>query len=269
MIKNSTSYITHRILLLFCSLLLRRKLQRFIGVIFGVIGLVVNSFAQAPTSCGAPVPIDNCCAAIGGLPTDSHFTMSPDPDNVTFTFDNFGEYLAGISQYGATTLRLTIVDGTGLPGPCPGGGCRWTLHIMVDNSANIVPPAAAPGEWAKLVLYGTPGSGTIPTINPFLQMRVRNACNTSETQTGFVTIASTANFRCIIDNNCTSGTVPDNGVYPDKPAGSCTVNVNEAGSYLTNPGEYTFIIDYQVKLPTLTYQAGQYQLMVKYCLRNE
>ncbi|MBI3503046.1 MAG: hypothetical protein HY063_14765 [Bacteroidetes bacterium] len=223
--------------------------------------------AQAPTVCDA-APANNCCAAIG---SGSTFTLAPNnpSDNINLTFDNFGEYLAGITKYGASTLRLTIADGSGIPGPCPATPsiCRWILHIMEDNSTNVVLPAAAATEWAKLAVYGGVGPiSTIPTL-PLLQVRVRNACGTSETSTGFVTLASTANFRCIIDNSCTSGTAPDTGPHADQPAGMCTINVDEAGGYLTNPGEYTFIIDYQIK-PTLTFVAGVYQLTVKYCLRN-
>ncbi|MFH1005078.1 MAG: hypothetical protein V1781_06250 [Bacteroidota bacterium] len=209
-----------------------------------------TSFSQPPA---CPAITTSCCAAIG---SGSTFIMTPDPNNITITFDSFGEYLAANAQYGATTLRLTVGTGPGLP--CV-NGCRWKLHVNVDNNGA---PAA---QWEQLAVYGS-GSGTIPTIN-LLDFKIRNTCNTSETGTGFVDIASSGNFRCIIDNNCLSGTAPDNGPHANQDAGDCITNVNDNGSYLTNPGEYTFIIDYQIT-PTLTMAAGLYRITIRYCLSD-
>jgi hypothetical protein len=49
------------------------------------------------------------------------------------------------------------------------------------------------------------------------------------------------------------------------PAGSCATNVNSAGSYLTDPNEYTFMVDYRI-VPGLNFTSGYYQVVLHFCL---
>ena len=54
-------------------------------------------------------------------------------------------------------------------------------------------------------------------------------------------------------------------------AGNCNASkVNSAGSYLNNPGEYTFIVDYKITpaagIPSFPLSPGRYSANIKFCL---
>lgn len=172
----------------------------------------------------------------------------PTVANVDFTFDSFSKYLGGITQNGASQLRITVDNSINLD-----PDCRWMLRVIVDNNPLAPTPA---NEWESLVNYTT--SGNVPGID-LLEIRVRNACNTSLTGSAFVNLLNNhADFFDIIDFN--------GGVTI--PAGSCVTNVNGPGSYLTNFNEYNFTIDYRIT-PGLNLRSGIYQLSLKFLLIEE
>lgn len=172
----------------------------------------------------------------------------PTVSNVDFTFDTFAKYIGGITQNGATQLRVNVSNSVTLD-----PDCRWALSAIVDNNPFSGTPA---NEWESLVNYTS--SGTPPLLN-MLEIRVRNACNTSLTGAGFVNLLNNhGDFIQIIDFN--------GGVTI--PAGSCVTNVNGPGSYLTNYNEYHFTIDYRIT-PGLNLRSGIYQISLKFLIIEE
>jgi hypothetical protein len=172
----------------------------------------------------------------------------PTVSNVDFTFDSFAKYIGGITQNGASIIRVNVSNSVTLD-----PDCRWSLSVIVDNNPLSGTPA---NEWESLVNYTT--SGNAPQID-MLEIRIRNACNTSLTGGGFVNLLNNhGDFFNIIDFN--------GGVTI--PAGSCITNVNGPGSYLSNYNEYNFTIDYRIT-PGLNLRSGIYQLSIKFLIIEE
>ncbi len=163
--------------------------------------------------------------------------------NVDFSFDTFGEYMAGITQNGSTKLKVTVSNSLN-----NNPSCRWNLVILVENAS----ATTAPTEWEQLQSNST--SGTAPQID-MLQLRIRNNCNTSLTGNQFFNVPTTTGTPIIVISN--------NGITT--PAGSCTTNVNGPGNSITNYNEYSFDIDYRI-VPTNGVRSGVFQLKVKYLL---
>lgn len=163
--------------------------------------------------------------------------------NVDFSFDSFGEYMAGITQNGSTKLKVAVSNSIN-----NNPSCRWNLVILVENASSTT----APTEWEQLQSNST--SGTAPQID-MLQLRIRNNCNTSLTGNQFFNVPTTTGTPIIVISN--------NGVTT--PAGTCTTNVNGPGNTVTNYNEYSFDIDYRI-VPTNGIRSGVYQLKVKYLL---
>lgn len=174
--------------------------------------------------------------------------MMPTVPNVDFTFDSFAKYIGGITQNGATQIRVNVSNSVNLD-----PNCRWSLSAIVDNNPLSGTPA---NEWESLVNYTS--SGTAPQLN-MLEIRIRNTCNTSLTGTGFVNLLNNhGDALNIIDFN--------GGITI--PAGSCVTNVNGPGSYLTNYNEYHFTIDYRIT-PGLSLRSGIYQISLKFLIIEE
>lgn len=170
------------------------------------------------------------------------------PTNVDFVFDSFGKFIGGVTQNGASVLRISVDNSVTLD-----PDCRWRLVVIVDNNPGAGTPAA---EWETMLAYGTSGSN--PNI-AMLEIRARNACNTALTGNVFVNLlANNGDSYDLIDFN---GSVTI-------PAGSCITNVNGPGSYLTNYNEYHFDIDYRL-VPGLGLTPGIYQISLKYILIEE
>lgn len=163
--------------------------------------------------------------------------------NVDFSFDTFGEYMAGITQNGSTKLKVAVSNSLN-----NNPSCRWNLVILVENAS----ATTAPTEWEQLQSNST--SGTAPQID-MLQLRIRNNCNTSLTGNQFFNVPITTGTPIIVISN--------NGITT--PAGSCTTNVNGPGNSITNYNEYSFDIDYRI-VPTNGVRSGVFQLKVKYLL---
>jgi hypothetical protein len=162
--------------------------------------------------------------------------------NLDFTYDTFGKYLGGITQNGATRLKVTVDNSV-----LHNADCRWNLVVYIENGG-----AAAADEWETV--YTPSHSGTIPKIE-MLQMRINNRCNTSQTGNQFFDVPMLASQPIVVISN--------NGITI--PAGSCTTNVNGPGNANSNYDEYTFDIDYRL-IPGVGLKSGIYQLRVKYLL---
>jgi hypothetical protein len=204
-----------------------------IFIFFCTTVFILSDVTSAKAQCGPP-PAANC------QPFPASTLQLSGNTNHDFIFDSFSKYINGITVSGATQLRLTVVPNN--------ASCKWKLRVYVDNN----PSAATPvNQWETLSNYG--GSGNPPLID-LLEVKIYNGCNTPINSGVFQTFT------------------PVNGSFIDiikdiviVPAGSCTSNVNGAGSYLTNYKEYSFMIDYRIK-PGLVYIAGGYQLSLRFCL---
>ena len=156
----------------------------------------------------------------------------------TLTFDGLSKYQSGITINRVATVRVMVTD---LDTPDP--DCSWSLTMIVNNNPG---GGTSSTNWEKLLNYGG-GSASDPTID-LLQVRVRNACATSPIDGVFQNFTNNGDIIDIIEP-----------LIPVTPAGSCTQNVNGAGSYLTNYDEYNFDIDIRV-IPGVTFNPGLYQL---------
>lgn len=169
------------------------------------------------------------------------------PVAANFAFDSFSQFESGITINNVATLRVRVEDQL-IPDP----DCRWFLTMEVDNS-----PGAGTNsdEWETLVNFGS-GNSPTPTLD-ILQVRVRNACQTSPIDGIFQTFNSSGDFYEIIENSLLT-----------TPAGSCSMNVNGPGDYLNNYNEYTFAIDIRVR-PGYTFSPGVYELSIKFHLEEQ
>ena len=186
------------------------------------------------SQCGPP-PAANC----QGIPSSELIRSTP--ANESFTFDTFSKYNGGITISGSTLLRLKVLPNN--------GACKWILRMYVDNNGGATPV----NEWEAITpSYGT--SGVIPTLD-LIDVKVYNGCGTPINSGVYQNFAPITGSSIDIINNIAL-----------IPAGSCAgLNVNGAGTYLTNYNEFNFTIDYRI-VPGLTYTPGMYQLILKFCL---
>jgi hypothetical protein len=165
---------------------------------------------------------------------------------VEFSFDNFSEYNSGITYYGSTLLRLKVTDS--ISGP---GTCAWKLKMHITNGGSPVPIQ----EWETTASYGL--SGAKPQLD-MIQVRVTNACSTSPINGTWQSFAAIDNADILIIDNA----------FPQSAGtlyGCSGGQTNGPGSYLTNPGEYTFNIDYRI-VPGFSRTPGKYEMSIKFCL---
>lgn len=217
--------------------LITRFLERLIfsGLkIISCIFFIFNSqlsFSQ----CGPPATA-NC----QGIPFSELIRSTP--GNIDFTFDNFSKYNGGVTISGATLLRLKVLGNN--------ASCKWVLRMYIDNNGAPTPA----NEWETSLPYST--SGDKPTLD-LIQVKIYNGCNTPINSGVYQNFApATGAFIDIINDVALN------------VAGSCTTNVNGAGSYLTNYNEFSFTVDYRI-VPGLTYAAGMYTLNIRFCLVEE
>jgi hypothetical protein len=158
--------------------------------------------------------------------------LLPENDNVDFVFDTFREYQGGIEQYGSTILKVKVDNTVGPP------LCKWKLYVVLTN--NLWPITT---DWNPRATYGSGAGGGNPALD-LLQLRVTNTCNTPDplwalnpwTSFGtFPASATSGDILYIINDPVLNNTAPCDGTQ-----------VNSAGSYLTDYGEYTFKIDYRI-----------------------
>jgi hypothetical protein len=166
--------------------------------------------------------------------------------NQLLTFNDFSDYLGGITVNSAAKIRVRVQD-LAIPDPL----CSWNLSIIADNGGGGVPVT----EWEELLSYG--GSATNPLI-ALIKIRVRNSCATSINDNWQTFPLGVNTDKIVIIQN----------IFPIvNNAGSCVDNVNGPGDYLTNYDEYNFDIDIRVQ-PALNYNPGLYQLNLRFHLEE-
>jgi hypothetical protein len=197
-------------------------------------------------------------------PTDSYIVDLANP-NITFTFDSFSKYKAGITLNGASILKLVVKNDDGVSKT---GTCFWKLNMQVDNGPVI--PATPATEWETRTSYGVGSSAPKPTLN-ILRMKIDNVCHTpylaGQWRTPF---SNDGDFAKIVDPTtplsvedvtaCATGSEA-NGI----PTPGSTAN----GSYLgPNYGKLNFVIDYRI-IPDVVFAPGVYTISIKFCLTEQ
>jgi hypothetical protein len=208
-----------------------------------------------------PSPTYNCEDVIVGVPPGKSEFFMQTPSNLEVVFDSFGKYAGSVVLSGATKLQLVAEQIMASMNPC-----KWELQMVITNSTFGPTSYTAPtmNEWYPDVLYGLGTAGPYPQIYE-LEVRVYNPCGTP-ISTSYQNFTNDLDAITIIDGTALVS------------AGTCGVGVNGAGSYLTNMNEYTFTVDYKIKLDASTlfggipnpfaYNPGRYKLMVHFCLRE-
>lgn len=204
----------------------------FLKMILYFITVLLAS-SEVYGQCGAPSTA-NCQA----VPTSELIQSSA--GTLDFIFDDFSKYRSGITYSGVTTLRLKVLPNN--------ASCKWSLRVYIENNPGAGTPV---DEWETINSYG---AGINPPTLDLLSFKVYNGCGTP------------------INNNIYQNFAAINGSFLDiindvtlTSSGGCTTNVNGSGTYLTNPSEYTFMIDYRIQ-PGLSFSAGVYQLNLHFCL---
>jgi hypothetical protein len=191
----------------------------------------------------APCPISATSNCDGWPYSRIELQNQQSNQQLEFKFDQISSYTAGITYYGSTLMRATVSDTSG------SGTCNWKLNMIVTNGGGTTPSS----EMETLINYGS-GNGAKPPLS-LIQVRVSNACGTPINNGVWQTFQPVdGDMLPIIDE-------PSFNI----PAGTCDENVNGAGSYLTNFGEFAFIIDYRI-IPLFNYIPGKYQLNIKFCI---
>ena len=166
--------------------------------------------------------------------------------NTLMTFDTFSKYSSGYTINGVAKIRVRVED-KAIIDPL----CSWSLIMTIENN----PAAGTPSnEWEELNLYGI-GAGQNPTIDA-LEIRIRNSCGTSPIDGIFTSFANNMDIIDIITP-----------MLPVTPAGTCAINTNGPGSYLTNYDEFNFTIDLRVN-PNYHFNPGTFELNLKFKLEE-
>ncbi len=166
--------------------------------------------------------------------------------NSLLTFDSFSRYTGGFTINGVAKIKVRV-ENKAVIDPL----CSWSLIMTIENNPSAGTPA---DEWEELNLYGT-GGGQNPTVDA-LEIRVRNNCGTSPMDGFYSTFNNHMDILDII--------AP---MLPVTPSGTCTLNTNGPGSYLTNYDEFNFTIDIRVK-PGYDFNPGIFQLNIKFRLEE-
>lgn len=174
------------------------------------------------------------------MPSPSSQMIMKTPNAYTFTFDNFSSYNGGLTITGGTILNIVTQNN-------PGDTCHWKLRMYIHT--NDPGGTAWDGQ-----AYGSPSGGTKPLLD-LLQVRVYNYCGTAYKNLVLQNFSNVNDgFIDIIDDVALH--------FPGSCGGS---EVNTAGSYLTDYGEYSFNIDYVIK-PGVRYTPGYYTISVNFCI---
>lgn len=166
--------------------------------------------------------------------------------NQIVVFDDFTKYNAGITINSVARLRIKVENKT-IPDPL----CSWNLKMYIENNSGAGTPI---NQWEEVTNYGN-GNGRNPKIR-FLEIRVRNICSTSPADNTFRRFQNTNDILDIISD-----------MLPIIPAGSCSQNVNGAGSYLTNYDEFNFDIDIRLR-PGVRFNPGIFNLNIRFRLEE-
>jgi hypothetical protein len=166
--------------------------------------------------------------------------------NAMMTFDSFTKYNGGYIINGVARIKVKVED-KAIIDPL----CSWSLIMTIDNNPGAGTPVT---EWEELNQYGS-GLGQNPTIDA-LEIRVRNSCGTSPIDGLFTAFTNNMDVIDII--------AP---MLPVTPSGTCALNTNGSGSYMTNYDEFNFTVDVRVK-PGFDFNPGIFQLNIKFRLEE-
>jgi hypothetical protein len=163
---------------------------------------------------------------------------------VDFDFNNINDYYAGVTQYGATILKVTST-------------VNWDMYVIGTSSGNV-----APGCWDQQVKYGTGGGPNATNHIPLSALEIRQGTpnNNASAANGvyrdysapFPPISSPAGSNSVYVDPTNTGTPPkSNHKYIAGHAGISGTG-NDAvvgGSYLTansRTSDYYYTIDYRI-----------------------
>ncbi len=163
---------------------------------------------------------------------------------VDFDFNNINDYYAGVTQYGATVLKVTST-------------VNWDMYVIGTSSGNV-----APGCWDQQVKYGTGGGPNATNHIPLSALEIRQGTpnNNASAATGiyadysapFPPVNSPAGSNSIYVDPTNTGTPPkQEHKYIAGHAGITGTGVDAVvgGSYLTAGGrtsDYYYTIDYRI-----------------------
>ena len=164
------------------------KINIYLFSVFFLVNLKLN--AQI-VYCGlTPLSTANC--SVGAI--GSNISISPGAgtnQNLTFDFDSFSKINGGITQYGASIIKIKTVNN-------PASTCNWTLKMYVSST----PPLTT---WDALTNYGA-GSGLLPPLT-LIQVRVTNGCSTPQNAGIWQTFSAVAGSPIPIINNATKKSI--------------------------------------------------------------
>jgi hypothetical protein len=214
--------------------------MKVITLLLYCFGLLQINSLQSQAKCD-DLTRSNCDA----FPTSSMLLQNQqNAQLIEFEFDNISEYEAGKTYYGSTLLRLIVSD-------TADNDCVWKLKMHITNGGFPIPTQ----EWETISSYGS--SGAKPQLD-LVQVRITNSCASSPLNGTWQTFAAVDNADIVIIDNAIAQAA---GLLYGCSGGQ----TNKEGSYLTNPGEFSFNIDYRI-VPGLNRTPGKYELAIKFCL---
>jgi hypothetical protein len=165
------------------------------------------------------------------------------PSNISFDFNEVRDYSAGITQYGATTLRVTST-------------VNWDMYAIAGSTGNV-----APGYWDLQAAYGAQSPRSVNKIPlSALELHQSNPNQHASAATGvykdysapFPPVNSPAGSNSVYVDPANAGTPP--GAEHKYIAGHAGITSTGAdgvsgGSYLTagaSSNSYYYNIDYRI-----------------------
>jgi hypothetical protein len=219
------------------SLLIKPRFKKHIVFLSVLFFIKCFSYGQ----CVHPIT-SNCNPATS--------TITSQNDNITFLFDSFSKYNAGIYLYGHTIVKLKVDS-------IAPHTCNWKLAMMLSNKGWI-----NPDQWNTLTTYGSGSGGGVNPPLDLLEIRVTNPCSTAMPGVDGVW------KKFPVPSNPCDMIYIINDPLNNTAAGTCSAGnqTNGAGTYLgANYGEYTFTIDYRIR-PHFNYIPGTYNLELQFWL---
>ncbi len=196
------------------------------------------------------ISINSLWAQCPGLSAGTHTLCDPalstislvHSGNVDFNFTRFNEINGGIVQSGSTQIRIKTKNN-------PSSTCQWKLVMYVSNFSGTTSPT----DWSNQVSYGSAAVGVIPQLD-LLEIRVDNFCHTA---------SNSGIWQRFSALNGASLDIINSAILT--PAGTCLSQVNGAGDFSSNYGEYNFTVDYRI-IPGYSKKPGIYSIKIIFCL---
>ncbi len=169
------------------------------------------------------------------------------PNQVEFVFDNVDDYYAGITQYGATILKVSST-------------VNWDLYAVGRSSGTN-----GPTFWDQQIQYGSDNPNAIPNI-PLSCLELRQSRPNAgagaaigpfaDYSQPFAPASAPSGSNSIYVNNGTNQAPSAEGKYIGGHSGTSGISGQDflpGGSYLNQNGinsDYYYVIDYRI-LPGL------------------